>query len=488
VASDSVVSENLRHRGSARLAFTVCAFVPAMLLFFPPLAFYKLPMQLQLYGGNFLVYPRSVWTAVAAAAVWFTVAIGVFWWPTKSTAAPRSWPLPVAAAAFVWFSIIGSIVAVGTSLCQAPGALAELVHWVAFAPVVAMVIGVSLYRQARDGARLPMRSWLLPALAALDLCAVVLWPIALARVEPAAVAMIAIFYGLWALRLSRRALLLTTLILCGLIAFALPVKEFLREALYDNGPFVSSVCAAARTTKAVPATNVVVNVGPALQSYPHLVAVSSPSTFGLRWKTLRGPLGYVQYTAARTVNRLNRLGDFAYVVQTTPSQIPYAHGLTYIPIIGTVIPRALWPNKPQNNGAGQFYGHRYGYLDPRDLTHSANLPIVTEGWVNYGWLGVIFSAVVVGLVLHVIWQRWIGNSNGLGNVMIGMAVMATAVDQESSLGLFLGGVVHALVIYGVLAYLLWVLGASASTHRRGAATRELADSRLVPDQGDRGGA
>jgi hypothetical protein len=155
------------------------------------------------------------------------------------------------------------------------------------------------------------------------------------------------------------------------------------------------------------------------------------------------------------VNRLNRLGDFAYVVQTTPAQIPHTHGVTYLPIVGTFVPRVLWPTKAPNDGSGQFYGHRYGYLDPRDLSHSANLPIVTEGWMNYGWLGIVLSAVVVGLVLRLIWRTWIGDSNALGNIMIGMAVMATAVDQESSLGLWLGGVVHALVIYAVLAYLLY---------------------------------
>jgi hypothetical protein len=74
--------------------------------------------------------------------------------------------------------------------------------------------------------------------------------------------------------------------------------------------------------------------------------------------------------------------------------------------------------------------------------------------MNHGWLGIILSAAVVGLVLRVIWQRWIGDVNAFGNIMIGMAVMATAVDQESSLGLLLGGVVHALVIHGALAYLL----------------------------------
>jgi hypothetical protein len=406
-------------------------------------------MQLQLYNGNVLVYPRSVWIAVGAAAAWFIIAIGAFWWPTNYTASPRSWRLPVAAGAFVWLSVIGSIVAVGTSVCHAPSILAELFHWVAFAPVVAVVIGVALYRQARAGVRVPLRAGLLPLLGALDLCAVVVLPIALARVEPAAVAMIAIFYGLWVLGMPRRLLFLSLLALCCVTASALPIKEFLRVALYDNQPYVARVCATAQTS--VPLTN---KVGPAISNYPHLVAVSSPHTFGLKWPTLAGPPQYVQYTAARTVNRLNRLGDFAYVVQTTPARIAYTNGITYLPIIGTFVPRVLWPTKPLNTGSGQFYGHRYGYLDPRDLSHSANLPIVTEGWMNHGWLGIILSAAVVGLVLRVIWQRWIGDGNALGNIMIGMAVMATAVDQESSLGLLLGGVAHALVIYGVLAYLL----------------------------------
>jgi hypothetical protein len=105
--------------------------------------------------------------------------------------------------------------------------------------------------------RVPLRAGLLPLLRALDLCAVVVLPIALA--------MIAIFYGLWVLGMPRRLLFLSLLALCCVTASALPIKGFLRVALYNNQPFVARVCATAQTS--VPLTN---NVGPAISNCPHL--------------------------------------------------------------------------------------------------------------------------------------------------------------------------------------------------------------------------
>jgi hypothetical protein len=83
--------------------------------------------------------------------------------------------------------------------------------------------------------------------------------------------------------------------------------------------------------------------------------------------------------------------------------------------------------------------------------HSVNLPIGTEGWVNAGWAGVLPSAAFVGLVLRFTWAFGIGSSTAPGNVLIGMAVVGSAADGDSNLSLVMGGVLHALLVYGVIA-------------------------------------
>ena len=96
------------------------------------------------------------------------------------------------------------------------------------------------------------------------------------------------------------------------------------------------------------------------------------------------------------------MADLAYVTELTPAAVPYARGATYRPLLTKLVPRALWRNGPQEV-AGQWYGHRYKFLDPEDTATSVNLPVVTEGWINGGWIGVIGSAALLGIVLRIIW-------------------------------------------------------------------------------------
>jgi hypothetical protein len=60
----------------------------------------------------------------------------------------------------------------------------------------------------------------------------------------------------------------------------------------------------------------------------------------------------------------------------------------------------------------------------------------------------------VGLLLRLIWYWWLGDGSAAGNVVIGTAVVSAAVDQESNLALTVGGVVYALILCGVLDYLI----------------------------------
>jgi uncharacterized membrane protein len=73
--------------------------------------------------------------------------------------------------------------------------------------------------------------------------------------------------------------------------------------------------------------------------------------------------------------------------------------------------------------------------------------VIAEAWMNGGWAGVVLSALFWGALLRCVWVCSIGGSSAPGNVMIGMAIVASAVSQESNLSLIAGGVVHALFLY-----------------------------------------
>ncbi len=68
------------------------------------------------------------------------------------------------------------------------------------------------------------------------------------------------------------------------------------------------------------------------------------------------------------------------------------------------VPRIIWTSKPISSGefVGEYLKAEYGH--PRSFTNLSN-PYVSEGYINFGLLGVILFAVILayGLYLMVIW-------------------------------------------------------------------------------------
>ncbi len=446
-----------RRVGAQRLIFALYALGPVTLFFFLPLVFYRIPLVVYLSDREAYVGAYSVAYATAVCVAWFSVAFGILLWPARSGAAApaREWSPRALWSAFVWLSAGGSAVSVLHAVVVMPPGLEDIVHQLAFAPVIGCVLGMLLLRRLRlgEGRRHRAAVW---ALLLLDLGAWLGVPVILARVAPAAFGVVALLYGLTAMRASARSVLAVGAALVTVVLIALPVKEVVRAEAYRGRPYQRIPLAVALGLRRAPKAEA--PRGGA--SVGERVRVFDPEASGLRLPRATGALRVVEFGMARVLNRIDRLSDLAYVVQTTPRVVPYAGTATYRPLVGALVPRLLWPGKPREE-AGQFYGHRYRFLDPRDTEHSVNLPMVTEGWVSGGWAGVLLSAAFVGLVLRLVWRYWIGASGAPGNVMIWMAVLGTAVDAESNLSLIAAGVVHALVVYWALDVVIRSRGAMA---------------------------
>ncbi len=174
-----------------------------------------------------------------------------------------------------------------------------------------------------------------------------------------------------------------------------------------------------------------------------------PNSDGIRF--LSAPLNNqsFHYIIARILHRLNRLGELSFVIQTTGEQIPFIGGETYLPILTKIIPRALWPDKPQET-FGQYFGHRYRIIADHDLKTSVNLPIIVEGYINWGWLGILFSASLMGLLMRVLWEEWIGKHAAVGNVVLGTIMVMNTPFQGSNLSLVLGGILFGGIVYWIM--------------------------------------
>ena len=62
----------------------------------------------------------------------------------------------------------------------------------------------------------------------------------------------------------------------------------------------------------------------------------------------------------------------------------------------------------------------------------------------------MFSATLVGLILRLIWELWIGEGRATGNVVLGLVVVMTMVVQESNLSILLGGLFYAGLVFWII--------------------------------------
>jgi len=169
-------------------------------------------------------------------------------------------------------------------------------------------------------------------------------------------------------------------------------------------------------------------------------------------------------SAGRSAN-LDLLAD---VIRRTPREIPYWGGTTYLSLVGSFVPRFLWPDKPTKE-LGQDFGHRYGYIGSRDSRTAINLPILVEFYVNFGALGVVLGMIIVGMVYRLV-ERAVNNP-GQDEILslAGIVLMIPLTNIESDLSLGFGG----LVMNGIAFWL--VLRTIRRTSGRGPA-REVVSS------------
>jgi hypothetical protein len=147
--------------------------------------------------------------------------------------------------------------------------------------------------------------------------------------------------------------------------------------------------------------------------------------------------------------RSANLDLFADVIRRTPGEIPYWGGTTYLSLVGSFIPRFLWPNKPTKE-LGQAFGHRYGYVGSRDSRTAINLPILVEFYANFGFLGVVLGMAVVGMVYRLVDRAM--NNPGQDEILslAGIVLMIPLTNIESDLSLGFGG----LIMNGIAFWLV----------------------------------
>jgi hypothetical protein len=151
--------------------------------------------------------------------------------------------------------------------------------------------------------------------------------------------------------------------------------------------------------------------------------------------------------AARTVQRASLLTQVAHVIDITPAQIPYQQGQTYSYLAVTLIPRIVWPGKPSASDANRFYQLAFGLSDMRSVnTTSIAVGSMAEGYINFGWPGVVIIMCGIGLVLRVYEHSFINARSNTLLLGIGVVLTPQLLGIEGQLAQYMGGFVQQIVL------------------------------------------
>ena len=161
-------------------------------------------------------------------------------------------------------------------------------------------------------------------------------------------------------------------------------------------------------------------------------------------------LPYLQYRLFHSNITLQRTIDF------TPNAVKFLNGLSYESIIYKPIPRFIYKNKPHEE-LGNVYGKLYKILNAEDFSTSWNFPILSEFYSNFGFKGVIFGMLILGLLTKsLIFFTHSFNKSTLISSM-GYIVIFNLCFQESNLSQSIGKMINQSSFFICLIFFILII-------------------------------
>jgi hypothetical protein len=148
-----------------------------------------------------------------------------------------------------------------------------------------------------------------------------------------------------------------------------------------------------------------------------------------------------------SMTRFSLLQQSSNVLDMTPSIVPYQGWKMYEYMAYTLIPRAIWAEKPSMSEANRFYQVAYGLTTERNLDGvSIAVGMLTEGYISFGWIGAISVMVLVGVVLDCLSALLLSRDAGALMKGIGMALLPGFVAMESQMAQYFGGILQTAAL------------------------------------------
>lgn len=171
-----------------------------------------------------------------------------------------------------------------------------------------------------------------------------------------------------------------------------------------------------------------------------------------------GRAEFAQDPFEKTIGRTSQHGllNLAWVIQQTPSIVPFWNGETYSILLWTAVPRFIWPDKPRAT-LGQDFGHRYNLLDPTDLGTSYNMGQLIEMYANFGVTAVVVGMFLLGLIYRLMYELFGTRPDCEGTLLIGIVIFSNLIggidyDTQVVFGNFVITLVALVIFVRVIGF------------------------------------
>ncbi len=180
--------------------------------------------------------------------------------------------------------------------------------------------------------------------------------------------------------------------------------------------------------------------------------------------TLSGSRDIREATASAS-GRADFIHQVAHIHSMTPSVVPYQYGETYSYFAVALIPRVLWPDKPQAGNANGFFAVTYGLTSEEGAKVTTfGVSILGEGFINFGWAGVVLIMLLQGLVISLLERMFGGLTSGPGGQAVFIAFFVFFLNGiGSSAEIVFGNILQNLLCGYFL--LLWARDKQISVRR-----------------------
>jgi O-antigen polysaccharide polymerase Wzy len=182
--------------------------------------------------------------------------------------------------------------------------------------------------------------------------------------------------------------------------------------------------------------------------------------------TIAGTRGITEATASAS-GRADFIHQVAHIYSMTPSSVPYQFGATYSYFAITMIPRVIWPDKPEAGSANNFYAVSYGITSDEGIkTTTFGVSILGEAFINFGWYGVVLVMMLQGLLIALLEQVFGGARSGAGGQAVFIAFFIFFLNGIGSSAEILFGNLLQNLLCGYFL-LLWAREKSTAVRAKG---------------------